>query len=95
MSAAGEAPGVTLLRELQEEVGLDFHTSLPPVVDDKYNNNNLPLESQLTDPESVVNINAIPLQQNERKTKHSTATILKSYQQSKPSGNRLNYLGMT
>ena len=87
MSAAGEAPGVTLLRELQEEVGLDFQTSLPPIgnID---NNNNLPLDSQLTDP--VDNINTAKKGGN---TKHSAAKILESYQQSKPSGNRLNYLG--
>jgi 8-oxo-dGTP pyrophosphatase MutT (NUDIX family) len=31
VSAAGEPPGTTLLRELQEEVGLDFARAPPPV----------------------------------------------------------------
>ena len=31
VSAAGEPPGTTLIRELQEEVGLDFARAPPPV----------------------------------------------------------------
>ena len=85
VSAAGEASGITLLRELQEEVGLDFHTSLPPA---GYDN-----ESQRTDQDSMDNMDV--LQQKGRNTKHTAATILKNYQQSKPSGNQLKYLGIS
>ena len=60
---------------------------------DDSDNDNLPFESTLTEQESVDNINTNAINNNGRKTKYAAATILASYQQSKPSGNLLKYLG--